>query len=86
MRSLTSPDFWRAYAALPKETRAAARKAYHLWKQNPHHGSLRFQKRGRYWRVCFGSGCRALAVTVPDGYLWFWIGTHDEYERVLKSA
>ena len=86
MKSLTSPEFWRAYAALPPGARAAARKAYRLWNDNPRHGSRRFQKRGRYWRVCFGSGHRALAVAVPDGYLWFWIGTHDDYERLLKAA
>ena len=85
MKSLTSPKFWRAYAALPPTVREAARKAYRLWKQNPQHGSLRFQKRGRYWRVCFGSGHRALAVAIPDGYLWFWIGPHDEYERLLRD-
>ncbi len=44
-----------------------------------------FKKRGRFWRACFGSGHRALAVSVPDGYLWFWIGTHDEYERLLRD-
>ena len=85
MKSLTSPDFWRAYDALPPTAREAARKAYRLWRQNPQHGSLRFQKRGRYWRVCFGKGYRALAVAVSDGYLWFWIGTHDEYERLLRD-
>jgi len=46
---------------------------------------LRFQKRGRFWRACFGSGHRALAVAIPEGYLWFWIGTHDEYERLLRE-
>src|SRR5438094_10337161 len=69
MTSLTNPEFWRAYAALPPEARDAARKAYRVWKENPHHGSLRFQKRGRYWRVCFGSGHRALAVAVPYVYI-----------------
>jgi len=85
MKSLTNRDFWQAYAALSPAGREAARKAYRLWKQNPQHPSLRFQKRGRYWRACFGSGHRALAVSVPDGYLWFWIGTHDEYERLLRQ-
>ena len=84
MKSLTTPEFWRAYAVLRREAQDSARKAYRLWIVNPRHGSLRFQKRGRYWRVCFGSGYRALAVAVPDGYLWVWIGTHDEYERLLK--
>jgi hypothetical protein len=83
MKSLTSSKFWQAYAALPPHARLAARKAYHLWQQNPQHPSLRFQKRGRYWRACFGSGYRALAVALPEGYLWFWIGPHDEYERLL---
>jgi hypothetical protein len=85
MKSLTTPDFWRAYAKLSSEAKASARKAHRLWKQNPRHGSLRFQERGRYWRVCFGSGQRALAVEIPGGYLWFWIGSHDEYERLLKD-
>ena len=86
MKSLTSPEFWHAYAKLSPTARAAARKAYRLWRENPRHGSLRFQKRGRFWRVCFGEGHRALAVAVPDGYLWFWIGMHDEYERLLKGT
>jgi hypothetical protein len=85
MKSLTSPDFWRTYASLSPNAQAAARKAYRLWKENPQHGSLRFQKRGRFWRACFGSGHRALAVAVPEGYLWFWIGTHDGYERLLRE-
>jgi len=85
MKSLTSPEFWQAYAALPPTARIAARKAYRLWRENPRHGSLQFQKRGRFWRVCVGAGYRALAVTVPDGYLWIWIGTHDEYERMLRK-
>jgi len=85
MKSLTSPKFWRTYAALPPAARLAARKAYRLWQQNPQHPSLQFQKRGRFWRACFGSGQRALAVAVPEGYLWFWIGSHDEYERLLKA-
>src|SRR5436309_14099066 len=35
MQSLTNPEFWRTYVALPPEARAAARKAYRLWKENP---------------------------------------------------
>ena len=83
MKSLTTPELWLAYAALPPAVRAAARKAYRFWKENPSHGSLQFQKRGRFWRVRIGPGYRALALAVDDGYLWFWIGTHDEYERIL---
>lgn len=83
MKSLTTPEFWQAYAALPPDVRAAAHKAYKLWRQNPRHGSLQFKKRGRFWCVRLGPGYRALALQVVEGYLWFWIGPHDEYERVL---
>ena len=31
------------------------------------------------------TGYRAIAVDVPNGFLWIWIGTHDEYERLLKG-
>jgi hypothetical protein len=86
MKSLTTRDFWSAYATLPPQARAAARKAYRHWRENPRHPSLRFQKRGLYWRVCFGPGYRALAVAVPDGYLWFWIVDRDQYERLLKGS
>ena len=73
MKSLTSPEFWQAYAALPPEARASARKAYRLWKDNPRHGSLRFQKRGRYWRVCFGSAHRALTLMRTSDGLHYMI-------------
>lgn len=54
--------------------------------ENPKHGSVQFQKKGRYWCARIGPGYRALAVPVPDGFLWCWIGAHDEYERMLKHA
>lgn len=30
-----------------------------------------------------GGGYRALAVLEQDTFFWFWIGKHDEYERIL---
>ena len=72
-------------ASLSSNPRAAARKACRLGKEIPQPGSLRFQKRGRFWRACFASGYRALAVAIPEEYLWFWIGTYDEYERLLRE-
>ena len=28
---------------------------------------------------------RALAVRRGDAFHWFWIGTHDEYERIINE-
>jgi hypothetical protein len=56
---------------------------YELLKRDPRHPSLRFKKIGRYWSVRVGLRHRALAVEVDEGYLWFWIGSHAEYDRLI---
>jgi hypothetical protein len=43
--------------------------------------SLQFKKVGRYWSVRIGLRYRALAVDVDGGYLWFWIGSHADYDK-----
>jgi hypothetical protein len=45
---------------------------------------LQFKKVGRYWSVRVGLRHRALAVEVYEGYLWFWIGSHAEYDRLIR--
>jgi len=86
MNSWTTPEFWEAFAALSPVVQEAARRAFRLWQQNPRHGSLQFQRKGRFWCARVGPGHRALALAVPDGFLWFWIGAHDEYERMLRGS
>jgi hypothetical protein len=86
MKSLATAEFWRLYTKLPEARRRDARKAYRLWQRNPHHGSLRFKKAGKVWSVRVGRGHRALGLLKGDTMQWFWIGSHDEYERSLKKT
>jgi len=86
LRHFASPDFWRQYDALPKRIRSLADKNYALLKQNPAHPSLHFKKIGRYRSVRVGRSHRALGVLVTDGILWFWIGDHGEYDRLVKGG
>jgi hypothetical protein len=74
---------WAAYEALPPSVRSLADANYRLLKTDPRHLSLHFKKVGRYWSVRDGLRHRALAVEVDEGYLWFWIGSHAEYDRLL---
>lgn len=54
--------------------------------ENPSYPSLRFKKlRGQYWSVRIGREWRALAIQSGPDYSWFWIGRHDEYERIIGS-
>lgn len=49
------------------------------------HPSLHFKPAGRYWSVRVGIHFRALAIRDGDDFIWFWIGTHAEYYRLLRS-
>ena len=79
--------FWQHYQQLPKEARELADKNFDLLKSDPYHPSLHFKKVDdvrRLWSVRVGLQYRALGVEKPDGILWFWIGTHAEYDRLLS--
>lgn len=84
MRHFTSPVFWELFASLPAEIQRLARENYELLKANPRHPSLRFKRVGPYWSVRVGRSYRALGQDVADGILWGWIGSHDEYSKLLK--
>ncbi len=58
-------------------------KAFGLLKAEPRHPSLHFKKVGRLWSARVGLHHRALGVETSDGVLWFWIGTHAEYDGLV---
>ena len=81
------PRFWQKYQKLPKEARELADKNFALLKSDPHHPSLHFKKVDpdrKLWSVRVGLQYRALGVEKPDGILWFWIGSHAEYDKILE--
>ena len=83
MKHYANPDFWACYQALPPEVQQVADRAYERLKQDPRYPSLHFKKVGRYWSARVGSGHRALAAEASDGLIWFWIGTHAEYDKLI---
>lgn len=86
MNHFTTGDFWICYRALPGAVKKLADANYALLKANSRHPSLHFKRIGKLWSVQVGSGHRALAVDGPDGPVWFWLGTHAEYNRLIRGA
>ena len=84
MRHFASPSFWNLYKELPPAVQEVADKNFELLKINPKHPSLHFKKVGKYWSVRAGKKYRAIGMEVDEGFLWFWIGIHHEYDRVIK--
>lgn len=84
MIHFASPSFWLAYESLPVSVQRLADRNYEIIKKDPKHPSLHFKKIGRYGSVRVGIHYRALAVEVEDGVLWFWVGSHSEYDKLIK--
>ncbi|MGA7876626.1 MAG: hypothetical protein WCA08_13270 [Desulfoferrobacter sp.] len=83
MKHFASPAFWACYDRLPEQIQHLADKSFELLKADPSHPSLHSKKIGKYRTVRVGLHYRALAIEVPEGLLWFWIGSHPEYDRFL---
>ena len=81
----TTRRFWECYNALPEAVQRTADRCYELLKTDPTHPSLHFKKVGKYWSVRVGGGYRALGIEVEKGILWFWIGTHAQYDRLMRQ-
>ena len=84
MRHFTSSQFWKCYEELPEAIRRIADGSFEHLKQDPHHPSLHFNKIEQFYSVRIGLRHRALAMEVPEGMLWFWIGSHSDYDRMIE--
>jgi len=83
--SVASPRFWRAFRAMPREVRKHAAAAYRLWQRDAFHPSLHFTKVGPdLWSVRIGMAYRALGRFEGDLLVWTWIGTHADYDQLLR--
>ncbi len=83
VKHFASPQFWRHYRQLPLEVRKLADKNFKLLKADPKHPSLHFKKIDRLWSVRVGAHYRAPALDRSEGVVWFWIGSHAEYDKLL---
>ena len=72
------------FDALPAEIQTRAEKQYALFSFNPGHPSLHLKQTGDFWSVRVSDAYRALANRNGDEFTWFWIGPHDEYERLIR--
>ncbi len=88
MLSRTTKDFRSLFRRLPTEVQAQAEAAYRLWLDDSWHKSLDFKqvtsdqslysaRVGLHWRV--------LGFRNSNEIVWFWIGSHAKYDRLLKQ-
>ena len=87
MNSRTTAQFWDLFARLPKHVRDQAHRAHQLFVANPSHPGLRFKpvdSSRPLYSARVGLSHRVLGVRDGDTVVWFWIGTHAEYDQLLR--
>jgi hypothetical protein len=88
MKSRTNRQFRELFAALPAKARQQAREAYRLFKWNPSHPGLHFKQvhpDPPIYSARVGIKYRAVGAMVDGAVIWFWIGTHAKYDKLLQQ-
>lgn len=88
MKSRTTAKFRKAFADLPEQAQQQARGAYRQFKKDPWHSSLRFKQVHRelpIYSARISKNYRAVGQRDGDSIVWFWIGTHADYDKLLSQ-
>ena len=85
IKSRATPKFWNSFQALPAEIRQQAESAYRMFKRDPSLKGLDFKKLAGtkdLYSVRIGMHYRAIGRLGQSEIVWFFIGSHDEYDRL----
>ena len=91
MRSKAKRAFWDMFTELPEEVQRDARAAYRLFCENPAHTSLNFEAvntKRTAWSVRVNSQYRVVGARRKSEwnlFVWFWIGPHNDYEKLINQ-
>jgi len=88
VKSQTTASFRKRLAALPREVRDQARTAYRRFSVSPHHSSLNFKRvhaTQPVYSARVGRDYRVVGLFEDGVLVWFWIGPHEQYERLLAN-
>ena len=87
MSSHTTQQFRKLLKNLPKEIRKQAKEAYKHFEDNPYHPALYFKRihsTKPIYSIRISRDYRAVGIQHNNGIIWFWIGSHSDYDKILK--
>lgn len=87
MKSYINSQFKKCYKNLPLEIRQTAKKQYELFYIDPYHASLHFKRvhsSKPIYSCRINKFYRTIGILTESNIIWFWIGSHDDYEKLLK--
>lgn len=87
MLSHTTNRFWKCFNFLPHEIQERAKRTYKIWSENPSHPSLHFRQihtAEPIYSIRIGLNHQAIGLKESTTIIWFWIGTHEEYNNLIS--
>ena len=88
MTSRTTGGFWKLYDALPEHVQRRAKAAYQRFQQDPFHPGLQFKQVHEtqpIYSARISRDYRAVGVRDNTEIIWFWIGSHSDYDNLLSQ-
>jgi hypothetical protein len=88
MISRTTDGFWKLYERLPEQVQHRAKVAYQRFQQDPHHPGLQFKQVHEtqpIFSARINRDYRAVGVKADNEIVWFWIGSHSDYDNLLSQ-
>ncbi|MHC4887106.1 MAG: ParE family toxin-like protein [Planctomycetota bacterium] len=88
MKSHITKDFKSCFKSLPGHIKRSAHRCYQTWRADPNHPSLQFKpvgKRPPVYSIRVALGWRAMGIVEGNSIIWFWIGSHADYDLLLKK-
>ncbi len=88
MKSFTTAQFRQLLGDLPAEVQEKARGAYRQFKDDPSYPSLRFKKvhpKLPIYSARINRDYRAVGQLEDDTIIWFWVGSHADYDSLLDQ-
>jgi hypothetical protein len=89
MTSRTTKRFREVLSRLAQEVQNQARSAYKRFAENPYHPGLQFRQVHLtlpVYSARVGIHYRAVGTLAGDEIVWFWIGSHAEYDYLLAQT
>ncbi len=84
--SHTTEQFRKSFVKLPENIKKQTRNAYKQFREDPYHPSLHFKKVHQekpVYSARISDNYRTVGAKKGNTLIWFWIGPHSEYERLL---
>jgi hypothetical protein len=88
LKSYCTDDFWKLFDRLPAHVQKQADIAYKRFKRDPAYPSLQFKcidRKKQTYSARVGISYRVVGQKRDDTILWYWIGSHEDYNHLLSG-